>query len=75
MTVQHLSEILTCNIWNLEKKPLWIRTELFKPLIIGMTATLAKDLPIIEQKTPELVILLAELLLAENSQVKAYTLQ
>lgn len=37
--------------------------ELFKPLIIGMTATLEKDLPIIEQKKPELVILLAELLL------------
>lgn len=62
-------------IFGFLKKTLWIRTELFKPLIIGMTLTLAKDLPTIEQKKPELVILLAKLLLAENSQVKAYTLQ
>lgn len=63
MTVQDVREIHTCDIWILEKKPYGFRMELFKPLTIGMTATLEKDLPIIEQKKPELVILLAELLL------------
>lgn len=57
-------------IYGLWKKTLWIRTELLKPLIIGMTAILAKDLPIIEQKKPELVILQAELFLKIH---KSYT--
>lgn len=50
-------------IYGVWEKTLWIRTELFKPLIIGLTETLAKDLPIIEHKKPEFAILLAELLL------------
>jgi len=37
-------------VYGFLKKNLWSRTELSKPLFIGMTATLAKDLPIIQQK-------------------------
>lgn len=50
-------------IYRFLKKTQWIRTELFKPLIMGMTATLAEGLSIIDQKKTELVTLLAELLL------------
>lgn len=50
-------------IYGYLKKNLWIRTELYKLLIIDMTATLAKDLPIIQQKESNLVTLPAKLLL------------
>lgn len=55
------------------KKTLWIRRELLKPLIIGMTAILAKDLPIIEKKA--WVCDPTGRIIVENSQVKAYPLQ
>lgn len=50
-------------IYKFLKWKLRIRTELSKPLIIGMNAALAKDLPIIQQKESDLVTLLAKLLL------------
>lgn len=50
-------------IYEFLKKNLWIKTELSKPLIIDTTATLAKDLPIIQQNESDLVTLPAKLLL------------
>lgn len=60
-------------IYGFLKKNLQLWTELSMPLIIGMTAMLAKDLPTIQQKewlsdpTGKVII--------ENSQVKTYTEQ